>query len=49
MSTFFETYYAHVEERAKEGIPPLALDKEQTAEVIELLKSPSRRKRRGAG
>ncbi|MBN2161561.1 MAG: bifunctional aconitate hydratase 2/2-methylisocitrate dehydratase [Pontiellaceae bacterium] len=40
MSTFFETYYAHVEERSKEGIPPLALDKEQTADVIELLKNP---------
>ncbi len=40
MADFFETYYAHVEERAKEGIPPLALNKEQTAEVIELLKNP---------
>jgi aconitate hydratase 2/2-methylisocitrate dehydratase len=40
MSAFFENYYAHVEERAKEGVPPLALDKEQTAEVIELLKNP---------
>ncbi len=40
MSTFFEDYYAHVEERAKEGIPPLALSKEQTAEVIELLQNP---------
>ncbi|MDF7806572.1 bifunctional aconitate hydratase 2/2-methylisocitrate dehydratase [Pontiellaceae bacterium B12219] len=40
MSQFFEEYYAHVEERAKEGIPPLALNKEQTAEVIELLKNP---------
>ncbi|MDF7798094.1 bifunctional aconitate hydratase 2/2-methylisocitrate dehydratase [Pontiellaceae bacterium B1224] len=40
MSQFFEDYYAHVEERSKEGIPPLALSKEQTAEVIELLKTP---------
>lgn len=40
MSTFFEAYYAHVEARAKEGIPPLALSKEQTATVIELLKNP---------
>lgn len=40
MSTFFNEYYAHVEERAKDGIPPLALTKEQTAEVIELLKNP---------
>jgi aconitate hydratase 2/2-methylisocitrate dehydratase len=40
MSQFFEAYNAHVEERAKEGIPPLALSREQTSEVIELLKSP---------
>ncbi len=40
MSQFFEEYCAHVEERAKDGIPPLALSKEQTAEVIELLKNP---------
>jgi aconitate hydratase 2/2-methylisocitrate dehydratase len=40
MSTFFDTYYAHVEERAKEGIPPLALSKDQTSDVIELLKTP---------
>ena len=40
MSTFFEVYYAHVEARAKEGIPPLALSKEQTATVIKLLKNP---------
>ena len=37
---FFEEYIAHVAERAKEGVPPLALDKEQTAAVIELLKDP---------
>ena len=40
MSQFFDEYYAHVEERAKEGIPPLALSKEQTEEVIGLLKTP---------
>ncbi|MDF7825837.1 bifunctional aconitate hydratase 2/2-methylisocitrate dehydratase [Pontiellaceae bacterium B12227] len=37
---FFEAYNAHSEERAKEGIPPLPLSKEQTADVIELLKTP---------
>ena len=40
MAQFFEDYQAHVEERAKEGVPPLALDKEQTSAVIELLKNP---------
>ncbi|WP_372845152.1 bifunctional aconitate hydratase 2/2-methylisocitrate dehydratase [Pontiella sp.] len=42
MSTldFFKAYHAHVEERSKEGVPPLALDKDQTAQVIELLKNP---------
>ena len=40
MAQFFTDYYAHIEERAKDGIPPLALTKEQTAEVIELLKNP---------
>ena len=40
MSQFFEEYSAHVEERVKDGIPPLPLNKEQTAEVIELLKNP---------
>ena len=40
MSQFFEEYYAHVEERAKEGVPPLALSKDQTEEVIGLLKNP---------
>ena len=39
-SVFFEEYNAHTEERAQEGIPPLPLDKEQTAAVIELLKNP---------
>ncbi len=40
MNQFFEEYAAHVEERAKDGIPPLALSREQTEDVIELLKSP---------
>jgi len=40
MAPFFKEYSAHVEERATEGIPPLALSKEQTEEVIELLKNP---------
>ncbi len=35
-----EAYRRHVEERAREGLPPLALDAEQTAELIELLKNP---------
>ena len=37
---FFTEYTPHVEERAKKGIPPLALSHEQAASVIELLKSP---------
>ena len=40
MAQFFEEYCAHVAERAKDGIPPLPLSKEQTLEVIELLKNP---------
>ena len=35
-----ETYRKHVEERAADGIPPLPLDVEQTAALVELLKSP---------
>ena len=37
--SFFDEYNAHKAERAKLGIPPLALSKEQTKEVCELLKS----------
>ncbi len=37
MSNFFEEYYAHVEERKKEGIPPLPLNEKQIQEVIKLL------------
>lgn len=36
---FFEQYNNAKEERAKLGIPPLPLTKEQTKEVCELLKS----------
>ncbi|MFG1481841.1 bifunctional aconitate hydratase 2/2-methylisocitrate dehydratase [Halobacteriovorax sp. HFRX-2_2] len=39
MSNFLEDYHAHVEERAKEGIPPLALTKEQATEVVKLLEA----------
>jgi aconitate hydratase 2/2-methylisocitrate dehydratase len=35
-----ETYRAHTAERAALGIPPLPLSKQQTAELIELLKNP---------
>ncbi len=39
MSNFFEEYSKHVDERAKEGIPPLALTKDQAAEVVSLLEN----------
>jgi aconitate hydratase 2/2-methylisocitrate dehydratase len=35
-----EAYRQHVEQRAAEGLPPLALDARQTADLIELLKNP---------
>ncbi len=35
-----EAYRQHVAERAALGIPPLALDAKQTAELIELIKNP---------
>ncbi|MCL6414554.1 bifunctional aconitate hydratase 2/2-methylisocitrate dehydratase [Aestuariirhabdus sp. Z084] len=35
-----EAYRKHVEERAKEGVPPKPLDAEQVAALVELLKSP---------
>jgi len=35
-----EVYRKHVEERAAQGIPPKPLDEQQTAELVELLKSP---------
>ena len=36
---FLEEYKAHVAERAELGVPPLPLSAEQTAELIELIKS----------
>lgn len=39
MSNFFDEYQKHVDERAKEGIPPLALTKEQTQQVVEMLQN----------
>jgi aconitate hydratase 2/2-methylisocitrate dehydratase len=35
-----EAYRQHVAERAKEGVPPLPLNAEQTAQLVELLKNP---------
>ena len=35
-----EAYRKHVAERKAEGLPPLALDEKQVAELVELLKSP---------
>ncbi len=35
-----EAYRQHVEERATEGLPPLALDAHQTTDLIKLLKTP---------
>jgi aconitate hydratase 2/2-methylisocitrate dehydratase len=35
-----ENYRKHVEERAAEGLPPLPLDAQQTADLVELLKNP---------
>jgi aconitate hydratase 2 / 2-methylisocitrate dehydratase len=39
MSSFFEEYSKHVEERATLGIPPLALTEEQATEVVTLLQN----------
>lgn len=39
MSDFFTDYNKHVEERKLEGIPPLALNKDQAAQVVELLQN----------
>ncbi len=36
---FMENYKKHCEERAALGVPPLALDKDQVAEVVELLRA----------
>ncbi len=35
-----DTYRNHVSERAEQGIPPLPLDPQQTADLIELIKNP---------
>lgn len=35
-----EAYRKHVEERAAEGIPPLPLDAQQVADLVELIKNP---------
>ena len=40
MSEFLSKYKEHVEERAALGIVPLALDADQTAALIELIKDP---------
>jgi aconitate hydratase 2/2-methylisocitrate dehydratase len=35
-----EAYRQHAEERAKEGLPPLALNAKQVADLVELIKNP---------
>ncbi len=40
MSEFLKKYHQHVEERAKQGIFPLVLSAEQTADLVDLLKNP---------
>ncbi len=40
MATWLETYHQHVEERKKQGIPPLPLNAEQTSQLCEMLKNP---------
>jgi aconitate hydratase 2/2-methylisocitrate dehydratase len=35
-----DAYRKHVEERAEQGIPPLPLDAQQTADLVQLLKDP---------
>ena len=40
MSSMLQSYREHVAERAALGIPPLPLDARQTADLIELIKSP---------
>ncbi|MGC6407456.1 bifunctional aconitate hydratase 2/2-methylisocitrate dehydratase [Bisgaard Taxon 45] len=40
MSNFLQSYQQHVDERAALGIVPKPLDAEQTAQLIELLKTP---------
>ena len=33
-----QAYRAHIDERTAEGIPPLPLDAQQTADLVELIK-----------
>ncbi len=40
-----EAYRQHVAEREAEGIPPLPMDAEQTAQLVELIKTHRRAKR----
>ena len=40
MADFFDSYNNHLNERSKEGIPPLALTREQATEVVKLLQNP---------
>lgn len=40
-STVLEAYHRHVEERAAESLPPLPLDAQQVADLIEIIKSPA--------
>jgi len=37
-----EAYHKHVEERAAENLPPLALNAQQVAELIEMIKNPQK-------
>ena len=38
--SWLEKYHQHVEQRSKQGIPPLPLDAEQTSQLCEMLKNP---------
>ena len=40
MATWLETYHQHVEERKKQGIPPLPLNADDTLQLCETLKNP---------
>src|SRR5690606_18467555 len=40
VTNMLQSYKQHVQERAAEGLPPLALNAEQTAGLVELLKNP---------
>jgi len=35
-----QAYREHIDERAKQGVPPKPLDAQQTAELVELIKNP---------